>query len=36
VRLQPKDKTLTDAEIETAAAKIVAAVIKETGGALRA
>lgn len=35
VRLQPKDKTLTDAEIESVAAKIVAAVVKATGGALR-
>jgi phenylalanyl-tRNA synthetase beta chain len=36
VRLQPKDKTLTDAEIETVAQKIVAAVAKATGGTLRA
>jgi phenylalanyl-tRNA synthetase beta chain len=36
VRLQPKDKTLTDAEIEAIAQKIVAAVTKATGGALRA
>ena len=36
VRLQPKDRTLTDAEIETIAQKIVAAVTKTTGGALRA
>jgi len=35
VRLQPRDKTLTDAEIETVAAKIVAAVTKTTGGTLR-
>jgi len=35
VRLQPKDKTLTDAEIETIAQKIVAAVTKATGGVLR-
>ncbi len=35
VRLQPKDKTLTDAEIETIAQKIVAAVAKATGGTLR-
>ncbi|HEY3779294.1 MAG TPA: phenylalanine--tRNA ligase subunit beta [Rhizomicrobium sp.] len=35
VRLQPKDRTLTDAEIETVAQKIVAAVAKVTGGALR-
>jgi phenylalanyl-tRNA synthetase beta chain len=36
VRLQPKDKTLTDAEIEIIAQKIVAAVTKATGGTLRA
>jgi phenylalanyl-tRNA synthetase beta chain len=35
VRLQPKDKTLTDVEIEAVAAKIVAAVTKATGGTLR-
>jgi phenylalanyl-tRNA synthetase beta chain len=35
VRLQPRDKTLTDAEIEAVAAKIVAAVAKATGGTLR-
>jgi phenylalanyl-tRNA synthetase beta chain len=35
VRLQPRDKTLTDAEIETVAQKIVAAVGKATGGVLR-
>ncbi len=35
VRLQPKDKTLTDAEIEAVADKIVAAVSKATGGTLR-
>ncbi|HEY7976554.1 MAG TPA: phenylalanine--tRNA ligase subunit beta [Rhizomicrobium sp.] len=35
VRLQPKDKTLTDAEIEAIAGKIVAAVTKATGGSLR-
>jgi phenylalanyl-tRNA synthetase beta chain len=35
VRLQPKDKTLTDAEIEAAGQKIVAAVTKATGGTLR-
>ena len=28
VRLQPKDKTLTDAEIEAVAGKIVAAAVK--------
>ncbi len=36
VRLQPKDKTLTDAEIDAVADKIVAAVTKATGGTLRA
>jgi phenylalanyl-tRNA synthetase beta chain len=36
VRLQPKDKTLTDAEIEAVAQKIVSAVTKATGGTLRA
>jgi phenylalanyl-tRNA synthetase beta chain len=35
VRLQPKDRTLTEAEIDTVAAKIVAAVTKATGGVLR-
>src|SRR6185437_16410477 len=35
VRLQPRDKTLTDAEIEAVAARIVAAVSKATGAALR-
>ena len=35
VTLQPREKTLTDAEIETVAAKIVAAVTKATGGELR-
>jgi len=35
VRLQPKDRTLTDVEIDAAAQKIVAAVTKATGGALR-
>lgn len=35
VTLQPRDKTLTDAEIEAVAAKIVAAVKKATGGELR-
>ena len=34
-RLQPRDKTLTDAEIEAVAAKIVEKVAKATGGALR-
>lgn len=35
VRLQPRDRTLTDAEIEAVAAKIVAAVAKAAGGTLR-
>jgi phenylalanyl-tRNA synthetase beta chain len=35
VRLQPKDRTLTDVEIDAVAQKIVAAVTKATGGALR-
>jgi phenylalanyl-tRNA synthetase beta chain len=35
VTLQPREKTLTDAEIEAVAAKIVAAVKKATGGELR-
>ena len=35
VTLQPREKTLTDTEIEAVAAKIVAAVQKATGGELR-
>jgi phenylalanyl-tRNA synthetase beta chain len=35
VRLQPMDKTLTEAEIDGVAQKIVAAVSKATGGRLR-
>jgi phenylalanyl-tRNA synthetase beta chain len=35
VTLQPRDKTLTDQEIDAVAAKIVAAVAKATGGELR-
>jgi phenylalanyl-tRNA synthetase beta chain len=35
VTLQPQDRTLTDVEIEAVAAKIVAAVVKATGGGLR-
>ena len=35
VTLQPREKTLTDEEIDAVAAKIVAAVIKATGGELR-
>ena len=36
VTLQPRERTLTDAEIEAIAAKIVAEVGKKTGGVLRA
>ncbi|HEY2532623.1 MAG TPA: phenylalanine--tRNA ligase subunit beta [Xanthobacteraceae bacterium] len=36
VTLQPRDKTMTDAEIDALAAKIVAEVGKRTGGVLRA
>ncbi len=35
VILQPRDKTLTDSEIETVMSKIVAEVTKKTGAALR-
>ncbi|MBC7769902.1 MAG: phenylalanine--tRNA ligase subunit beta [Phycisphaerales bacterium] len=35
VTLQPREKTLTDADIEAASAKIVSAVMKATGGMLR-
>ncbi len=35
VTLQPREKTLTDAEIEAVAAKIVAEVVKKTGATLR-
>jgi phenylalanyl-tRNA synthetase beta chain len=35
VRLQPREKTLTEAEIEAVAGKIIAAVAKATGGSLR-
>jgi phenylalanyl-tRNA synthetase beta chain len=35
VRIQPKDHTLTDAEIDAIGQKIVAAVAKATGGELR-
>jgi phenylalanyl-tRNA synthetase beta chain len=35
VTIQPTDKTLTDAEIEAIAQKIVAQVAKQTGGVLR-
>ena len=36
VTLQPRDRTMTDAEIEALGAKIVAEVNKRTGGVLRA
>src|SRR5262249_35825045 len=36
VTLQPRDATLTDAQIEAVAAKVVAAVEKACGGKLRA
>ena len=35
VTLQPRDRTLTDAEIDAAMSKIVAEVSKRTGAALR-
>ena len=35
VTLQPREKTLTDAEIEAVSAKVVAEVAKKTGAALR-
>jgi phenylalanyl-tRNA synthetase beta chain len=35
VKLQPRDKTLTDTDIETVSAKIIGAVAKATGGTLR-
>jgi phenylalanyl-tRNA synthetase beta chain len=35
VTLQPRDKTMTDQEIEAMAGKIVAEVTKRTGGTLR-
>ena len=36
VTIQPREKTLTDQEIEAVATKIVAEVTKKTGGTLRA
>jgi phenylalanyl-tRNA synthetase beta chain len=36
VIMQPREKTMTDAEIDALAAKIVAEVAKKTGGVLRA
>ena len=35
VTFQPRERTLTDAEIEAASAKVVAAVAKATGASLR-
>jgi phenylalanyl-tRNA synthetase beta chain len=35
VRLQPRDKTLTDGEIEAVSGRVVAGVAKATGGTLR-
>jgi phenylalanyl-tRNA synthetase beta chain len=35
VTLQPREKTMTDEEIDAVAARIVAEVVKRTGGALR-
>ena len=35
VTLQPRDKTMTDTEIDALAARIVAEVGKKTGGVLR-
>ncbi|RED38700.1 phenylalanyl-tRNA synthetase beta subunit [Rhodopseudomonas thermotolerans] len=35
VTLQPRDKTMTDQEIDAVAAKVVAEVTKKTGGSLR-
>jgi phenylalanyl-tRNA synthetase beta chain len=36
VTFQPRERTLTDAEIEAASARVVAAVVKATGAVLRA
>jgi phenylalanyl-tRNA synthetase beta chain len=36
VTIQPRDKTMTEAEIDALAAKIVAEVAKRAGGTLRA
>ena len=36
VTLQPREKTLTDAELDAVSARVVAAVAKATGGVLRA
>jgi phenylalanyl-tRNA synthetase beta chain len=34
--MQPREKTMTDEEIDAVAAKIVAEVTRKTGGVLRA
>ena len=36
VTLQPREKTLTDEEIEAVGQKVVGEVVKRTGGVLRA
>jgi phenylalanyl-tRNA synthetase beta chain len=36
VTIQPREKTMTEAEIDALAAKLVAEVGKRTGGVLRA
>jgi phenylalanyl-tRNA synthetase beta chain len=36
VTIQPREKTMTDEEIDVVGAKIVAEVTKKTGGTLRA
>ncbi|HKU04986.1 MAG TPA: phenylalanine--tRNA ligase subunit beta [Bradyrhizobium sp.] len=36
VTIQPREKTMTDQEIDAVAAKIVAEIVKKTGGTLRA
>jgi phenylalanyl-tRNA synthetase beta chain len=36
VTIQPREKTLTDQEIDAVATKIVAEVTRKTGGSLRA
>jgi phenylalanyl-tRNA synthetase beta chain len=35
VILQPRDKTLTDEEIEAVSQKVIASVVKATGASLR-
>jgi phenylalanyl-tRNA synthetase beta chain len=36
VTIQPREKTMTDAEIDALSAKIIAEITKRTGGTLRA